>query len=712
MSATRQRVRYWFETALLAGALVTALYVLHLRWATQPGIERVTVPAAVTVLVGVLAAIPYQTLWLFVLRTTLGLERVKGYRIVSRSHLPLYACWLSLLADSRVAHEVGTAICHAAFYASLAVLLTLLAGVTGQKDAHGGSSAVQELWIVLLLTGTLFLFGGIGIYVSNPLEFYFDLAGVLSYLVGLTLVSTLGIMRLLALLPPGHNRRAAASCLLFVLGLFAWLLGNVTATALGVFDGTPIPASRFVPEAVVDALAIAALSVIAVKCSRTVLAVAGPVSLFVVALQASVTLAIIFNANLSVESIKTSSSAEGARFQFSKSRNVILIVLDEAQSDVFDELFAERTETADVFQGFTRFRNATACYSFTELATPRLFLDTEYDNSVPKDVYLKAGFAGNSLTKLLAEQAFQVDVYPWGYDRIYLDPTHREPADKAVDWNTALRDLAYLHDAVLFRISPNFVKPFVYNNGNWLIRPIVSSLLDRVNRVDAQPDAVRSLTRSHQDSAFIQDMYRETAVTAVRKTFKFYHLRGLHVPLNLDENNRFAPLPLSRDNYKRSARGYIRLLDLFLSKLRQCGVFDNSLILIVGDHGSGRSADMRIPPGDETEEGLMRARGLPLLLVKRVGSTGAMRVSEAPASLSDIPATVASELGIRAEFSGRSVFDIEAQQQRTRYFYYFAFGIRKDNHVNPMIEWAVKGHSLCAASWSRTGRIFKAPVDH
>ena len=155
--------------------------------------------------------------------------------------------------------------------------------------------------------------------------------------------------------------------------------------------------------------------------------------------------------------------------------------------------------------------------------------------------------------------------------------------------------------------------------------------------------------------------------------------------------------------------------------LRRNGAFDNSLILVVGDHGRGGISQLYTNPSGSERNAFLnktaigkdfqkdKSRGIPLVLVKRLHAKHELKTSYNPVSLIDIPATVFSELGIKAEipsaldnkieFPGISMFDLTEESPRTRYFAAFGWNGKKSNFVNPITLYRVEGNSWLDDSW-------------
>jgi phosphoglycerol transferase MdoB-like AlkP superfamily enzyme len=210
--------------------------------------------------------------------------------------------------------------------------------------------------------------------------------------------------------------------------------------------------------------------------------------------------------------------------------------------------------------------------------------------------------------------------------------------------------------------------------------------------------------------------------TAARPVFKFYHLSGLHVPVKMNRDLIIGHYDYSRANFSQQAEGYAKIMGTFMDGLRRANVYDNSMIIILGDHGSGRDQQLYTNPGPpERTDRLNRtsankdfqgdkARGLPLLLIKRFGANGEIYSSRVPASLIDIPATVLADLNIyrppvaalvsQPEFQGMPLFALREGQSRTRYYGAMHWAAKRSDYASPITLYRVEGNSWLDESWS------------
>ena len=144
----------------------------------------------------------------------------------------------------------------------------------------------------------------------------------------------------------------------------------------------------------------------------------------------------------------------------------------------------------------------------------------------------------------------------------------------------------------------------------------------------------------------------------------------------------------------------------FLERLEALGVYDRSLIVISSDHG-GEFALPELEHRDEFDLGFV-ARALPLLAVKRPGERHPLTISTAPSSLTDLPATIASILGIDHPFPGTSVFALAEGGARTREYrtYKWEHKMWNSDFLPRMDTYQVHGDPRLAGSWTATGSVF------
>ncbi|MBN2345603.1 MAG: sulfatase-like hydrolase/transferase [Candidatus Aminicenantes bacterium] len=603
----------------------------------------------------------------------------------------------------------------------------------------------------LLFSFTLFFFVPLQLYLTNSLEFDLQFPGLLLFLLLLAAASSLLLLAALALVPARSSLRRRAHVLLFAFGLLLWLQSYVLVWSYGPLDGRQIPWGEMVAFGFLDGavwLAVLALSQWKLDFFSRLLKGAAWALL---ALQL-LTGVYYFLSTPPLPKYLDYSFAKERQFDFSREKNVIVLVLDCFQSDLFQEMLDEDPAIRELFAGFTYFRNNLGGFPVTYASVPLILTGKYYDNSEPIQSFIERAFRSPSaLPQGLTRNGIETDLFPASLKVVSVDPTMAANVRKRrypFYWS----DFGMFMDVALFRCLPHFAKRLVYNEQKWFLserlpaKPFFfpfagraaadESGKHRARRNSSRPRAIRHALREAfgadtrrrgfsnaslkiPDVNFVYRAIHSISARRRKPVFKFYHLMGVHPPWRMDENFEPARLAPTRANWKRIVRGELKLVRIFFSLLADHGLFDRSLILLMGDHGHPRGQLGRVfperwkhdPGGPGTVPDTVIAAANPLLLAKPFHSRGGLEISDAPVSLGDIAKTVFSELRIAADCPGESIFTVPETAARPRWFYFYTW--TRDDWRNwylpPFSEFRVDGHSWLRSSWRATGRVLRRP---
>lgn len=584
----------------------------------------------------------------------------------------------------------------------------------------------QAVSIVAFLVTTLTVFLPSTVYLGEPREFTNTFGDLL--LVCLCLSTALALLLWLGLFLlrwAGQAWLVRALALLCGLGFLVWLQGNFLIWPYGVLDGRDIPWAAMKKYGYIDGSVWLAVIIAAVFFSRTVVRIGARVSVVLVVVQL-VYGGVLFARQPEVPSFKRYMVDERNKFAFSQQKNVIVLVLDSFPTDVFMEIVRTTPRLAAPFGGFTHFRNSLGTFPFTELSVASILTGQYYDNSMPYEKWKKKAFTVQSLPSALKSAGWRVDLFPVMSHSLYYSDEVASNFVKGRPFVETLRGVASVCDIALFRAVPHFLRELVNNDQKWVLAQILADPKVRRPRREAIVRAVsasgptkpptpqtRFSSRAYASSVirFVDAALSTSTLDTSPGTFKFFHWGIPHRPLVLDENLQYRRMETNRRNYVRYATAGIKLVGLFLDHLRALGVYDNSLIFIVGDHGPAfQPVLFAVQPGMRLADqaraigASFKVAALPLMLVKPYGASGVLTVSDAPVSLIDIPATVFASMGMRTQTQGTSVFSVSETQARDRRFYWY--GARDiHSYFGEMTEYIVSGYGWQDTSWRRSGRV-------
>ena len=374
-----------------------------------------------------------------------------------------------------------------------------------------------------------------------------------------------------------------------------------------------------------------------------------------------------------LEQLTEQSKAE-AQFTLSRTgKNVMVLMMDRAVSGYLPYILNEKPELAEKLAGFTYYPNTISYGSHTIFGSPGLYGGYEY---IPTEMNKR------DQEKLADKHDEALKVLPVLFDRAGLDVTVCNPSYAGYDWipdvgiyedypeihafNTGDRYLenidfnAELHDQImnrnffcysLFKIAPVCVQPALYAEGTY-------GQLQR--RLATAPDGVQGDSVQVMDglsqaeglrSTFLKNfnvLYKLPELTTVTDdpagTFLMMSNDTPHEPMLLQEpeylpvykvdnreydaahSGRFdldgVKLKMETENqvihYHANMASIIQLVKWF-DWMRAQGVYDNTRIIVVADHGYYLDKQMGSLPdiGDSTVDAMSFN---PLLLVKDFNS--------------------------------------------------------------------------------------------
>ena len=551
-------------------------------------------------------------------------------------------------------------------------------------------------------SATVLLFSPANVYYRNALEFPFRFRDALPYLFLLTAAATLLITGLVGPLKTAWRGRAAS--LMLGVAVLTWVQGNLLTWSYGWLDGHEIDWSVFAWRGWVDGGVWLAVLVGAALGWRAVTRHARDVAIALLAVQL-VAAAILARSSDGAPSYILHDFDYEVAYRFSSKRNAVVLVLDNLQGTEFARVIADDPTLVSGFDGFTYFRDAVADFPMTQGSIPAILTARRYDNSQSYVRFIEEAYdSRSSLPKLLRQHGFVVDVYGlsralWS-DATILSNLPVEPGGlRAVGGN-----LAFLVDLGVFRCVPHQLKRAVYARQSWL-------LLRLAVRLGVTRRTPMATTGILSNATFANELSGRAANGRIESApvFKFFHIQGPHPPLSIDEAGRPADLAFSADNYRRAVAGSVRVAGLLLDLLRRRGLYDESLIVVLSDHGA--DFPVVLPPALAAGAGgqgpTVHSRALPLVLVKPIGVHGALRVSDAPVQLSDIPKTVLSQLGLPSDgVPGADILALGKGTARERiYLAVVDTNWRASRYFSAMTEYTVSGFSWYERYWRATGRV-------
>ncbi len=404
---------------------------------------------------------------------------------------------------------------------------------------------------------------------------------------------------------------------------------------------------------------------------------------------------------------------------FSKERNVIFMVLDAFQADVFAELLAENPELAEDFEDFTYYRNTVSGFAKTYPSPALMFSGEYYENREPLQQFLKRVYLEASVPAKLVAAGWDVGLYPFVSRTLYFDPRVASNVRLDRDENAALMETARLLDLGLFRAVPHVLKRRVVNDHQWRFRKSAAEWAQE-HRIDtSMPGDLWRSSHGHHDVRLIEELERNGRVAGTQPVFRYFHFLAPHAPFLLNEELEMERLAGGREGFRRYSKIALQLVGRALDKFKVLGIYDNAAIFIVSDHGGGeygagvakQYAGHAINANADADiSRFEHASGLPLMLLKLPGAEHPLRVSDAPVSLADVAATLDALTLDAGGYPGTPVYEVAENAQRQRRYLFYKFDGWTAAYLPPLKEFLVEGFSWDSASWHATGTVLEGEM--
>lgn len=536
------------------------------------------------------------------------------------------------------------------------------------------------LVLTLALSFLLGLYAPLELYFTNITEFQFDFWALFPQLLGL-----FGIFLAVGLVGFGlcyliHDRLYDLALLLGGIGyVIAYVHGMFLVGNLPPLDGTTFQWSDYRMEMLISVIVCAVIAVVFLVLTRLLhmkkmrKVIAG-LSLFFTAILA-VTMITVGITNDGFQKKPLMAVTKNYEFQMSSDTNMVIFLMDAFDSKAFRQLMdGEDPEYADTLEDFTYYPNTVGAYSFTEHSIPYILTGQWFENKEPFSDYTARAMAASPLLNKLKSENYRIGMY---------EEDLRCTEDQAAEFEnvekTTLRFTGFSAIAkeelklVWFKYAPYPLKQLVHvdmSRFSTIVEPNSNSELYHYFNWDFYPDA------------------KDAKITTVSdKVFKFIHIEGAHVPLRYDKDVNI----IGSDNgsYDQSIQASMTILKQYLDDLKEAGVYDNTAIVVMADHGYWTYWDDKL-----------LGRSNPMLAVKGVGERHEMSLSEAPISYEDLQECFSRLLDGK---SSDQVFDAKEGDQRVRR--YLSYNYLEEGHI---VEYEQSGYATDLSTMVPTGRVFDA----
>ena len=287
----------------------------------------------------------------------------------------------------------------------------------------------------------------------------------------------------------------------------------------------------------------------------------------------------------------------------SSNKNFLIFVIDQADSKTFDEQLSTNWDKETMLEDFTYYPDTTSTYLWTILSIPYILTGQYYENDVYFHDYFTEALDNSQLLSELEKNNYTLNIYEdeelLNYDGDNLDRFDNIKSDAYINKNELVKQEAKY---ILFKYLPYQLK--------WRAK---------ADTIDISSTKENNGKHLYTELNYVvYDYLKNYNLNLVDNNyFQFVHIEGAHPPFRYDKDLNFD----FDTTYEKNINGSISMLNEYLKRLKAANAFDNSVIIILADHGHG----------NETIE-----RGNPILYIKGLNEKHDYKVSDKKISFENL----------------------------------------------------------------------------
>ena len=534
--------------------------------------------------------------------------------------------------------------------------------MNNKKEKRNIKDFVPALLVSLAASFMIMVFAPIEIYYSNQDQFWFEIKQLIPVVVCLFVaffVVSLVVLGVLFLI----NKKAynVGIILYFIAFLSTYIQGNFLVKNLPGLDGTQPVWKDYISEdiktiivwVVVSAIVIAFAIKFKSKKLRNAISIVS-VCMFLMIVVTMVTVVLTTKvADKDYEMVVTDKD----EFEMSSDTNFIILLLDAMEGGTYDEVAQNHPEYAEIMKDFTYYDNTVCGYTFTKQSIPFILSGIWYENERPFADYATDAYTNSPFFTKLSQKGYKMSLY---------EPELYTTDKELYKFSNIIKNKTDISSYITFMKREIQITGYKY-------APFILKRFCMVGTQDFEdfrtnPDDCE--TFSYDNEVFYNAVNSSEITKTDDKTFKFIHIWGAHVPFVFDKDmNR-----IEDGTYAQNVEACMTMTDAYLKKLKENGVYDNSVIIVMADHGYGLSYGPR-------------NRQHPVLFIKGKNESHD-DLQEAYSRLLD-------------GATGEDVFDYKEGDERQRRYLYFEY-----EHEEILEEYFQEGYAGDLDTLKASGRKF------
>jgi hypothetical protein len=261
------------------------------------------------------------------------------------------------------------------------------------------------------------------------------------------------------------------------------------------------------------------------------------------------------------------------RWDYSSDTNYIMFVLDSVDGTEESEVLANHPEYTEALKDFTYYDNVMSAYTYTYFAMPFLLSGEWFEYQEPYYDYNEKAYTESEILLALKEQGYRMGIY---------DESAPRHGEGMYQYENVVADRGKIKNLLDFSKIQLRLVGFKYLP--YGIKKISQVLPSEIEEQEITKDDLQRIYFYGSNIVFYDECQNEEMNISEEKCFKLIHLEGAHVPLIYNADVTTSELTSYTGNVEASNT----VLAAYINRLKEDGVYDNSVIIVMTDHGFNR----------------------------------------------------------------------------------------------------------------------------
>lgn len=330
------------------------------------------------------------------------------------------------------------------------------------------------------------------------------------------------------------------------------------------------------------------------------------------------------------------------QFTISSNENIIVLLFDNLPNEWFEEARATYPDITKGLEDFTYYNNADCNYYGTYPSFIHILTGNPLDLSLSVNDYFKQSWDNektNAYFDILHSHNYKMNVFSY-LSEVMTGGNSLEIAEGKVDNIIEKDDAREIDKPLLYK---TMLKMSLYRYMPEYFKPKFDVQNEQYASIVSYPNN----TMQYSNPNFYNTMMEKgLTIDDSSNYFVVNHLNGGHEFIN-DANCQYAQDPDRDDTIK----GIFLLAEEYINQIKESGSYDDSTIIIMTDHGTGRNAQ-------------------PIFFMKEPHEThDVMQENNAPITYEELVPTIVELLGEDYSVFGQSFHEFKQDEVRHRVFY-------------------------------------------